>query len=57
MQIFGADRLVWGSDWPVVNIGGGIGGWLAATRTFLDELSEDESNAIAHGTAQKVYRL
>ncbi len=57
LACFGADRLVWGSDWPVVNMGGGIGGWLAATRTFLDGLSTDEAAALAHGTAQKVYRL
>jgi predicted TIM-barrel fold metal-dependent hydrolase len=57
LACFGADRLVWGSDWPVVNMGGGIGAWLTATRAFMADLSTDEAAAIAHGTAQTVYGI
>lgn len=53
---FGAERCLWGSDWPVVNIrGGSLPDWLTATRAILDDLSADEAAAIAHRTAERVY--
>lgn len=53
---FGAERCLWGSDWPVVNVrGGSLPEWLAATRAILDGLSADEAAAIAHRTAERVY--
>ncbi|GGD26048.1 amidohydrolase family protein [Sinisalibacter lacisalsi] len=57
LEVFGPKRMVWGSDWPVVNMGGGLGDWLAVTRQILDGLGEDEARAIAQGTAIEVFRL
>jgi len=57
LESFGPQRIVWGSDWPVVNLGGGLGDWLAVTRQILDALSPDEARAIAGGTARQVFRL
>jgi predicted TIM-barrel fold metal-dependent hydrolase len=54
---FGADRVLWGSDWPVVNLGCGLPEWIAMTRGFLSRLSDAEANAVASGTARRVYRL
>lgn len=54
---FGADRCVWGSDWPVVNLGAGLPDWLAISRDLLSGLAQTEQAAIAHETAQQVYRL
>jgi L-fuconolactonase len=30
---FGPERLMWGSDWPVLNLAGDYGGWLALAGT------------------------
>ena len=49
--------MVWGSDWPVVNLGKGIQEWIAVTRNILGALSEDEANAIANLNAQKIYNV
>lgn len=57
LESFGPQRMVWGSDWPVVNLGGGIGDWLSVTRTILDAVSKDEARAIASETARRVFRL
>lgn len=57
LEVFGPKRMVWGSDWPVVNMGGGLGDWLAVTRQILDGLGEDEARAIAQDTAIEVFRL
>lgn len=54
---FGPDRMLWGGDWPVVNLGSGLPGWIDLTRALLAGLSPAEQAAIASGTAREVYRL
>ena len=48
-------RMMWGSDWPVVNLAGGYAQWLAAAETLLADLSPDETAAVFGGTAARVY--
>lgn len=57
LNLFGPKRIVWGSDWPVVNLGKGLKEWIAVTRSILSKLSEDEAAAIAHHTATNVYKV
>jgi len=57
LRSFGPQRMLWGSDWPVVNLGAGLPGWLAITAEVLADLSPSEHHAIAQGTARRVYRL
>ena len=57
LKCFGPNRMVWGSDWPVVNLGKGLGEWIKVTRKILNKLSDDEANAIANGTAQNIYKV
>jgi L-fuconolactonase len=57
IECFGAERLMWGSDWPVVALAGGFERWRAATDELLAELSEHERAAILGGTAERFYRL
>jgi L-fuconolactonase len=52
---FGPHRLLWGSDWPVVNLAGGYEKWLAAAETLLAGLSADEDAAIFGGNAARIY--
>lgn len=54
---FGPDRCLWGSDWPVVEVGADLPAWLGATRAILGGCSEAEAAAMAHGTAERVYRV
>lgn len=57
LRAFGPDRMLWGGDWPVVNLGAGLPGWIDMTRALLAGLSADEQFAIGQGTARRVYRL
>jgi predicted TIM-barrel fold metal-dependent hydrolase len=54
---FGPGRLVWGGDWPVCNLGGGLKPWVEITRELLAPLSEPERAQILTGTAKKTYRI
>jgi L-fuconolactonase len=54
---FGPDRLMWGSDWPVVNLGGGHRRWREASLALIGKLTAVEQNAILGGTALKFYNL
>ena len=52
---FGPHRLLWGSDWPVVNLAGGYEKWIAAAETLLAGLSPDEKAAIFGDNAARIY--
>jgi L-fuconolactonase len=57
VTLFGPDRLMWGSDWPVCTLAASYSQVLDAARTCLSALSPDESAAVLAGTATRVYRL
>ncbi|MDA4845003.1 amidohydrolase family protein [Hoeflea poritis] len=57
IETFGPGRIVWGSDWPVVDMANGLPDWLAATRTILEGLSEDEAAQIAQENTKRVYKV
>jgi L-fuconolactonase len=52
---FGPHRLLWGSDWPVVNLAGGYEKWFAAAEALLAGLSADEKAAIFGDNAARIY--
>jgi L-fuconolactonase len=55
LHVFGPERLLWGSDWPVVNLAGGYDRWREATQELIDSLSEAEKAAILGGNAARIY--
>lgn len=57
MDSFGPDRLVWGSDWPVVNTRSGLPEWIAMFKSLCQGLSRDEAAAIGHENAARIYGL
>jgi L-fuconolactonase len=57
LECFGPDRLLWGSDWPVVDLAGGYAAWWSATEACLARLDADARAAILGGTAARVYGL
>ena len=57
LDAFGPERLMWGSDWPVLNEAGDYAAWLAACETLTKHLSPAERAAIFGGTAAKFYGI
>ena len=55
LEIFGAQRVIWGSDWPVVDLAGGYGAWLAASESLLAHLGQQDRNDIFGLNACRFY--
>jgi L-fuconolactonase len=54
---FGPQRLIWGSDWPVLNLASDYAGWIAASKVLLDGLDEADRAAVFGLNARRFYRL
>jgi L-fuconolactonase len=52
---FGPARVLWGSDWPVVDLAGGYDRWWAASEALLKDLSTSERQAVLGGNATILY--
>jgi len=57
LVVFGPQRLLWGSDWPVVNLAGGYARWREATMELLREQPDADRDAVLGGIAAAVYGL
>jgi L-fuconolactonase len=57
LRVFGADRLMYGGDWPVTLFGGGYTRQHAAFEALTGGLSRDERAAIRSGTVVRAYGL
>ncbi|HTX48488.1 MAG TPA: amidohydrolase family protein [Caulobacteraceae bacterium] len=57
LEAFGPARLMWGSDWPVVNLAGGYATWHAAAEALTECCTADERAEIFGGTAQRFYGI
>ncbi|MFV0294475.1 MAG: amidohydrolase family protein [Paracoccus sp. (in: a-proteobacteria)] len=54
---FGFDRLVWGSDWFVCTLGGGLTKWVRASHDLFGCVSEDERAALFWKNAERIWSL
>lgn len=54
---FGSDRLMWGSDWPVVELAGGFARWRETSLALLASLDAEAQAAILGGTAARFYGI
>lgn len=54
---FGWDRVVWGSDWPVCTLGGGLATWVAATHALIAGASPEERMKLLSGNARRMWKL
>lgn len=57
LACFGYDRVMFGSDWHVLELASGYGQWLDLVRAFAAHAAEDEQRQLFGGTCALVYRL
>ena len=55
LQAFAPRRLLWGSDWPVLELAAPYRDWWDDTQTVLEGLSSYERAAVLGGNARRVY--
>ncbi|HRJ69832.1 MAG TPA: amidohydrolase family protein [Beijerinckiaceae bacterium] len=55
LDAFGPQRLLWGSDWPVVDLAGGYERWRSAALQLIRHLPQQGQDAILGATAARVY--
>tara|TARA_B100000470_G_scaffold215546_1_gene197938 strand:+ start:3320 stop:4153 length:834 start_codon:yes stop_codon:yes gene_type:complete len=56
-EVFGIDRLMWGSDWPVCLLAGDYREVMEAALFALGEISSEEATRFMSGSAEEFYRL
>jgi L-fuconolactonase len=57
LELFGPERLMWGSDWPVLTLASNYADWNQITTQLLSSLDATSSSKILGGTCQKFYNL
>ena len=57
INAFGAERVMWGSDWPVCRLRGEYAEWRAASLVLTDGCTDAEQAAIYGDTANRFYNL
>lgn len=55
LALFGPGRLLWGSDWPVVELAGGYDRWWWLTHELLSPLDAEARERILGANAARVY--
>lgn len=57
LEAFGAERMMWGSNWPVCFTDAPLAAWREVTEELLATLRPRERESILAGTAERTYRL
>lgn len=57
LNAFTPERLMFGSDWPVLLLAGTYPGWFSHVKNAVAGLTESEQDRIWSGTAAEAYRL
>lgn len=57
LAVFGPERLIWGSDWPVLTLAASYGAWWDAANLLLADVTPAGRARIFGGNASRAYRL
>ena len=57
LDAFGAERVVFGGDWPVCTLGASFHQWATALREIIQERGEAEQKKLLSENALRIYRL
>jgi L-fuconolactonase len=56
LSLFGPERLIWGSDWPVLTLAGNYQAWFELAREAIAAISPQSVPAVMGANALRVYR-
>lgn len=56
-ELFGTERILFGSDWPVINVAGNYKKWKELVENYLQQFSREDRQKIMGDNAVKFYKL
>lgn len=56
-RLFGTDRLIFASDWPVMLLSGSYVQWKSLLEKYMEEILEEEREAVFGSNARRVYKF
>ena len=57
LEVFGPDRVMWASDWPVCTLGASLREWVAAAQQIVKARPVEQQRKLFHDNAVKFYGL
>lgn len=57
LEVFGPDRVLWGSDWPVLELVARYRDWDRACQNWVTGWTSQQRDALFGGNARRIYRL
>ena len=57
LAVFGPERLIFGSDWPVLTLNGSYGGWIELLRDWTKNWTPEQRALFYGGNAKRFYHL
>jgi L-fuconolactonase len=57
VRLFGAERLLWGSDWPVLELAGDFEGWFKDNQKYIQSLTKNQQEQVFCMNAKRIYKL
>lgn len=57
LRLWGHERLLWGSDWPVLELAGSFASWRQLSLEVLHSLPPEDRNQVLGGNARRIYWL
>jgi L-fuconolactonase len=57
LDVFGAERVVFGGDWPVCLLGASYASWVSALKEIISERPVPEQQKLLHDNAERLYGL
>lgn len=57
LEAFGTDRVMFGSDWPVMTLNSNYTEWTKLIKEYLQQFTQKEQHQILHQNAVKCYKL
>jgi predicted TIM-barrel fold metal-dependent hydrolase len=57
IEVFGPDRVMWASDWPVCTLGAPLKDWVAAAKAIVKDRPAEQQRKLFHDNAARFYGL
>ena len=56
-EVFGRERIIFASDWPVCTMAASLGQWVGALKAVVSDWSEADQRRLFHDNAERFYGL